>query len=131
MLMTYSHIGVLGRTGGEFMEYVYTQPILFSLFIFRRQIYACIVLFPLRGSCGGKDSHRRNQHSGCWTCRPPLEIDHHSTYVLNIFPTTLALTMKITRLSCFEEDPTILSGTLRTTLDVFDEHDDAELVRVI
>jgi ABC-type multidrug transport system fused ATPase/permease subunit len=27
------------------------------------------------------------------------------------------------------EDPTILSGTLRSTLDVFDEYDDAEIVR--
>lgn len=26
------------------------------------------------------------------------------------------------------EDPTILSGTLRSTLDVFDEYDDAEIV---
>jgi hypothetical protein len=27
------------------------------------------------------------------------------------------------------EDPTILSGTLRTTLDIFDEYEDAEIVR--
>lgn len=29
------------------------------------------------------------------------------------------------------EDPTILSGTLRSTLDVFDEYEDAEIVRVL
>lgn len=28
----------------------------------------------------------------------------------------------------FTEDPTILSGTLRSTLDVFEEYDDAEIV---
>lgn len=27
------------------------------------------------------------------------------------------------------EDPTILSGTLRSTLDVFDEYDDADIVK--
>ena len=27
------------------------------------------------------------------------------------------------------EDPTILSGTLRSTLDIFDEYEDAEIVR--
>lgn len=27
------------------------------------------------------------------------------------------------------EDPTILSGTLRSTLDVFDEYEDAQIVR--
>jgi hypothetical protein len=27
------------------------------------------------------------------------------------------------------EDPTILSGTLRTTIDVFNEYQDAEIVR--
>lgn len=27
------------------------------------------------------------------------------------------------------EDPTILSGTLRSTLDVFNEYEDAEIVR--
>lgn len=31
----------------------------------------------------------------------------------------------------FPEDPTILSGTLRTTLDVFDEYEDAEIVRTL
>lgn len=29
----------------------------------------------------------------------------------------------------FAEDPTILSGTLRSTLDVFNEYEDAEIVR--
>lgn len=27
------------------------------------------------------------------------------------------------------EDPTILSGTLRSTLDIFEEYEDAEIVR--
>ena len=31
-------------------------------------------------------------------------------------------------LTSVAEDPTILSGTLRSTLDVFDEYDDAEIV---
>jgi len=31
--------------------------------------------------------------------------------------------------SLFVEDPTILSGTLRSTLDVFDEYEDADIVR--
>ena len=35
----------------------------------------------------------------------------------------LSLIAKIT------EDPTILSGTLRTTIDVFNEYQDAEIVR--
>ena len=30
---------------------------------------------------------------------------------------------------CPAEDPTILSGTLRSTLDVFSEYEDAEIVR--
>lgn len=30
----------------------------------------------------------------------------------------------------FSEDPTILSGTLRSTLDVFNEYEDAEIVRI-
>lgn len=30
--------------------------------------------------------------------------------------------------SCYVEDPTILSGTLRSTLDVFNEYEDAEIV---
>jgi hypothetical protein len=34
----------------------------------------------------------------------------------------------LTRIS---EDPTILSGTLRSTLDVFDEYQDAELVSMV
>ena len=34
----------------------------------------------------------------------------------------------LTRIS---EDPTILSGTLRSTLDVFDEYQDAEIVSII
>jgi len=29
------------------------------------------------------------------------------------------------------EDPTILSGTLRSTLDVFDEYQDADIVSLI
>lgn len=29
------------------------------------------------------------------------------------------------------EDPTILSGTLRSTLDVFDEYEDAQIVRTV
>lgn len=33
-------------------------------------------------------------------------------------------------LSYLSEDPTILSGTLRSTLDVFDEYEDAEIVSV-
>jgi len=31
--------------------------------------------------------------------------------------------------SCPPEDPTILSGTLRSILDIFDEYKDAEIVR--
>lgn len=31
-------------------------------------------------------------------------------------------------LSYIAEDPTILSGTLRSTLDVFEEYEDAEIV---
>jgi len=34
----------------------------------------------------------------------------------------------LTRIS---EDPTILSGTLRSTLDVFDEYQDAEIVSIV
>ncbi len=30
----------------------------------------------------------------------------------------------------FLEDPTILSGTVRSTLDVFEEYEDSELVRM-
>jgi hypothetical protein len=29
------------------------------------------------------------------------------------------------------EDPTILSGTLRSTLDIFEEYEDAEIVRLL
>jgi hypothetical protein len=31
-------------------------------------------------------------------------------------------------MACCVEDPTILSGTVRSTLDVFDEYEDAEIV---
>ena len=34
------------------------------------------------------------------------------------------------RLTIIPQDPSILSGTLRSTLDVFDEYDDAEIVRI-
>jgi ABC-type multidrug transport system fused ATPase/permease subunit len=34
------------------------------------------------------------------------------------------------RLNYFSEDPTILSGTLRSTLDVFNEYQDADIVSV-
>jgi ABC-type multidrug transport system fused ATPase/permease subunit len=33
--------------------------------------------------------------------------------------------------SRFEEDPTILSGSLRSTLDVFNEYEDVEIVRTL
>lgn len=36
----------------------------------------------------------------------------------------------IQRLNYLSEDPTILSGTLRSTLDVFDEYQDADIVSV-
>ena len=35
----------------------------------------------------------------------------------------------ITRAHTIVEDPTILSGTLRSTLDIFEEYEDAEIVR--
>ena len=41
--------------------------------------------------------------------------------------TRAALVIKVHR---FEEDPVILSGTLRSTLNVFDEYDDMEIVRM-
>ena len=39
--------------------------------------------------------------------------------------------LKFTCFSHFEEDPTILSGTLRSTLDVFNEYEDVEIVRTL
>ncbi|ELU41878.1 ATP-dependent bile acid transporter [Rhizoctonia solani AG-1 IA] len=41
----------------------------------------------------------------------------------------LGLTDLRSRLTIIPQDPTILSGTLRTTLDVFDEYEDHEIVR--
>lgn len=41
----------------------------------------------------------------------------------------LGLTDLRSRLTIIPQDPTILSGTLRSTLDVFDEYDDHEIVR--
>lgn len=34
------------------------------------------------------------------------------------------------RITIIPQDPTVLSGTLRSTLDVFDEYQDAEIVRL-
>ena len=45
--------------------------------------------------------------------------------------TTSGCSLGFTCLSRFEEDPTILSGTLRSTLDVFNEYDDVEIVRTL
>lgn len=41
----------------------------------------------------------------------------------------IGLTDLRSRLTIIPQDPTILSGTLRSTLDVFDEYQDAEIVR--
>jgi hypothetical protein len=37
----------------------------------------------------------------------------------------------INELTISAEDPTILSGTLRSTLDVFDEYEDHEIVSLV
>ena len=39
----------------------------------------------------------------------------------------IGLTDLRTRVTIIPQDPTILSGTLRSTLDVFDEYDDADI----
>ena len=39
----------------------------------------------------------------------------------------MGLTDLRTRVTIIPQDPTILSGTLRSTLDVFDEYDDADI----
>ena len=51
---------------------------------------------------------------------------------LTIIPRTLLNIRRQfgTHLSLSAEDPTILSGTLRSTLDVFNEYEDVEIVRV-
>lgn len=41
----------------------------------------------------------------------------------------IGLTDLRSRLTVIPQDPTILSGTLRSTLDVFNEYQDAEIVR--
>jgi ABC-type multidrug transport system fused ATPase/permease subunit len=41
----------------------------------------------------------------------------------------IGLTDLRNRLTIIPQDPTILSGTLRSTLDVFDEYEDVEIVR--
>jgi hypothetical protein len=40
---------------------------------------------------------------------------------------TIGLTDLRSRVTIIPQDPTILSGTLRSTLDVFDEYDDADI----
>jgi len=49
---------------------------------------------------------------------------------LTIIPRARLPTLKewLTVLMCSSEDPTVLSGTLRSTLDVFGEYNDADIV---
>lgn len=48
---------------------------------------------------------------------------------LTIIPRMLNFRVNLTSMAKFDaEDPTILSGTVRSTLDVFDEYQDAEIV---
>lgn len=47
---------------------------------------------------------------------------------LTIIPREFLLFERIDLIYSIAEDPTVLSGTLRSTLDVFGEYDDAEIV---
>ena len=52
-----------------------------------------------------------------------------SEVVLPLFPVCSRSDLNTGFNAPFIEDPIILSGTLRSTLDVFDEYQDAEIVR--
>ena len=59
-----------------------------------------------------------------WIDRSSQPADHYSAYVDSLKPRFLYSRL----IWLFLEDPAILSGSLRSTLDVFEEHGDAEIV---
>jgi hypothetical protein len=69
------------------------------------------------------NSYRWSGHLKNWVDRSSQPLDHYSAYVDSFRPDFLCQGSP----DCLE-DPTILSGSLRSTLGVFEEYQDAEIV---
>lgn len=84
------------------------------------QEYARSLVFPICGSNGRPDFGGWTWHCKYWFDWSTYQVDNHPSWVTWVFLYIFIYNPA--------EDPTILSGTLRSTLDVFDEYDDAEIV---
>ena len=69
------------------------------------------------------NSCRWSRYFENWVDRSSQSLDHYSAYVDLLKPDFLCQ-----GLPDYLEDPTILSGSLRSTLDVFEEYQDSEIV---
>lgn len=84
--------------------------------------HSCPFVFPLCGANGRLHTDWRSWHEQNWLDRSPKSPNYHTSCVSLDHIRMIDTPMRSL------EDPTVLSGTLRSTLDVFGEYDDADIV---